>query len=141
MVVIANGFTGRYPPAGTAIPDNGLHLARVLRPAINTQFQADLEAREIYERNRYGSLTVTTGDSSLRQNSDIEVRDLIPGRRFRIESPDGCRPDLVAVGELTQVVADFETRAEEGRLVIAETRVAVDIGPVGARVDVGTLSA
>lgn len=141
VVIAANGIVGRYPEPGTPPPVNGLHIARVQRPNITTQLQADREARTLWERNRFGQTTLTTSESSLRRGSKLCVEDLIPGRRFLVESPDTCRPDFFAAVELTQAVGDFEMRNNNGRGELVETRVAVDFGPIGNQVDPTALSA
>ena len=119
-----------YPPATAGVPANGLHSARVDRQNLTSQSAVDAEAKRIWERNRYGSTFVSSSNASLREGSQLCIADLIPGRRFKVETPDTCRPDLVALVELSQVVTDFKWLVEGGKPAIRETRVATDFGPV-----------
>ncbi len=128
--IVANAAPGEpgrksamYPPAlATGVP---CRRRLVVDQTLRDEDQLLARARQLWQLRSGDNVSLITSTDSLSAGIDLDIADLIPGRRVDVTS-DGCE-DLDQQFILSSVVVDFETAGT----CVEETRVAVDLQPIG----------
>lgn len=124
-------IVGRYPATSVPHPDYGVHESEpVIDLTLSTQAQVDAAAREIYERDKDGSLFFVTSSSSLSKDAPVTPWDLVPGRLFWVVSRSTCNQVRV-LRQLNNVKIEVGAKRTSLGRRTGELRVAVDFGPPG----------
>lgn len=133
------GLVGEWPPKGTPVPLEGWHIPNVVtRSDLVDVGDLTAAARQIWETYSTTPVFLASSTGSLRKASPLAVNDLLPGRRYTVDTGVDTVP-LVPV-ELHNAVIDFVSRSVGGINELHEDRVAVDFAPVGVDYNTDRLS-